>query len=508
MKRRRAGAPRIVIGNFRAQVEQGLEHLEGGRFQQAELAFRSALAMNPRDDQLLHLVGVAQLRQGRVEDAVASTRRAISLTKRKADYHNTLGCALHQIGQVDEAIACFRRALNLVPDFAKARFNCGQALLQARRYAEARTLFGNVVSADPGDVEALIGLARADWIAGEHAAAVEILRESVARLPANRFLRFVLSELLLALGKFEAGWREYMERPNRSQLLARAGRGSDRAGDLAMLPQSLEGRTVKLMGEQGLGDQLFFLRFVSVIRERGVARVEVAIEPRLVDMVKRTGIVDECVDATPELLRDPRRILIGDLPYLLGSDASSLPAPLSLTPLPDRMAAIGRRLEGLPRPIIGLSWRAGTPPGAGDSLSLFKDLPFERFADFASRLPGTLVVLQRHPRPAELELLSSRASGRMLDLSSFNDDLEDMLAVLAGTDEYIGVSNTNTHLYAGVGRRGRVLVTSDVEFRWMATGPRSPWFPGFEVYRPGPERDWPRVFEELLKNSTTTLKND
>ena len=119
-------------------------------------------------------------------------------------------------------------------------------------------------------------------------------------------------------------------------------------------------------------------------------------------------------------------------------------------------------------------------------------------------MPGTLIVLQRNPRPAELDRLSSRAPGRMADFSMLNDDLEGMLALLAQIDEYVGVSNTNTHLYAGVGGRGRVLVANDVEFRWMARGAASPWFPGFKVYRPGSNGDWPEVFERVLRDLGAT----
>jgi Flp pilus assembly protein TadD len=496
-----------LIGEYASLVRQGLEHLERGRLEKAEQTFRSALAMNPRDDQLLHLVGVAQLRQGRWEEAVHSVQRAISLTKRKADYHNTLGCALRELGRVEEAITSFGRALKLAPDAADARFNFGQALLQARRYSEAQALFGSVVAENPADVEALIGLARANWIAGEYAGAVAAMQRGVACLPHNRFVHFVLSELLIALGDFETGWREYLERPIRAQLLSQAGRSSDETQGMPRLASRLEGQTVKLHGEQGLGDQLFFLRFASELRARGAARIEVAVEPRLVGIVARSGVADDCFEAGPHLLRDPDWRLIGDLPYLLASNAPNLAPPLRLNPLDNRAAEMRSRLEGLARPLIGLAWRGGTPAGVGDPLALFKELPFKPFAELAAALPGTLLVLQRNPRQAELEALFACAPGRVADFSMLNDDLEGMLALLARVDDYIGVSNTNVHLHAGVGGRGKVLVTSDVEFRWMARGAESPWFPGYKVYRQAADRDWLTVFEQLRLDVGSTWAN-
>ena len=71
----------------------------------------------------------------------------------------------------------------------------------------------------------------------------------------------------------------------------------------------------------------------------------------------------------------------------------------------------------------------------------------------------------------------------MHDFTALNEDLEDMLALLSFMDDYVCVSNTNFHLRAVRGRVGRVLVPNPPEFRWMAEGEESPWFPGCKVYR-------------------------
>jgi hypothetical protein len=76
------------------------------------------------------------------------------------------------------------------------------------------------------------------------------------------------------------------------------------------------------------------------------------------------------------------------------------------------------------------------------------------------------------------------------DLSVLNADLETMLALLAQIDDYVGVSNTNMHLMAALGRGARVLVSRLPLFRWMAEGTESPWFPGFHVYRESNDRGW------------------
>ena len=80
-----------------------------------------------------------------------------------------------------------------------------------------------------------------------------------------------------------------------------------------------------------------------------------------------------------------------------------------------------------------------------------------------------------------------------------------MLALLALIDDYIGVSNTNMHLRAAVGKTARVLVPTPPEWRWMAEGQESPWFPGFTVYRQGYDGGWEGALEELLRDLHRTF---
>jgi hypothetical protein len=83
------------------------------------------------------------------------------------------------------------------------------------------------------------------------------------------------------------------------------------------------------------------------------------------------------------------------------------------------------------------------------------------------------------------------------DLSPLNEDLEEMLAVLSLLDEYVAVSNTNTHLLAGLGKTGRVLVPYPPDWRWMLQGDESPWFKGFKIYRQMANGDWSMALEQL-----------
>lgn len=487
-----------VLPSLRSLIETALRQLDDDQPEAAEKSLRAALAINPRDDQLLNLLGVSLIRQQREEEAIEPLRKAISLNRRDAEYHNALGCALRNTGHVDEGIESLQRALKLEPELHGARFNLGQAFQYQRDFVQAERLFREVLARRPDDVETVNALAAQQWQLGDYEESLRTLRQGIENAPASGDLRFVLGEKLLALGRWEEGWYHYLWRVNRHGFLRKLGLPFDSPEMMTPFPQRLDGATLKVHAEQGIGDDLYFLRFVPYLRQRG-ARVEGAVTPRLVDMVRRSGVLDAIEPAPERIPPNAGYRLLGDLPYLLHAAALPIPGPIRFAPLSDQMTEIAARLALLNRPLIGLTWRAGTGPEAGNRNVLYKEVKFADFVGMAKSLPGTLLVLQRNPKAEEVRALGEACGERVVDVSALNADLEAMLALLAQIDDYVGVSNTNMHLMAALGRGASVLVSRLAEFRWMAEGAESPWFPGFRVYRQRPDGTWMTGLSAAIK---------
>jgi hypothetical protein len=262
------------------------------------------------------------------------------------------------------------------------------------------------------------------------------------------------------------------------------------------LPRDLAGQTLWLRKDQGLGDELFFLRFAPALKRRG-AHVIYQAGAKIAALLRRPPVLgttlDEVIDEDAPIPEAARVLSVGDLPFALGPK-SETPPPLALTPLPEASGDIAARLAALgPAPYIAVTWRAGTLENSG----LYKASPPSALAAAVAPLPGTLLSVQRLPAEGETAAFAAAAGRPVHDLSALNDDLEAMLALMAALDDYVAVSNTNLHLRAAAGRSSRVLVPMPAEWRWLAAGDESPWFPGTRIYRQAASGAWDDAFARL-----------
>lgn len=428
---------------------QGAMHLhQQGQVEEARRRYRQVLAREPGNAIATHYLGLATWHFGDVAEAERLMRSALALDATIPDFHNNLGLLLRDTARPDEAIACFRKALEVDPGWFEAYNNLGLTLEAANRWDEACAAYGEALRREPRFAAARQNLGRA----------------------------------LLTLGRYREGWEQY-----RWRLLAQGLATQPPDAAATPLPASLAGRRMALRAEQGVGDVLFFLRFAPELARRG-ARLAFRGDARLHSMLERTGLFALGLEADAAPMGELEPVFIGDLPWLLGiDDPVSFPPALPLTPLAERVRRI-RATMGEGAPLVGLTWRAGTL-APGPRRTLLKELSAAALGERLRARRARWVSVQRLPREGEREALAQALGAEVHDAAAANADLEEILAWMAVLDDYVGVSNFNTHLRACLGLPMEVLVPFPPEWRWGLSG-RSPWFPGMSVIRQRPDGRW------------------
>jgi tetratricopeptide (TPR) repeat protein len=480
-----------------------------GRHIEAAEAYRRALKLDPRNARAQSGLAFALQALGNPAEALETFARAAALDRKAADIQMNYGVALQRAGRIDEAVPALRRAAALAPTIAETHYNLGVALAARGDLDDAASAYDSALQLAPDHVRALINLGRIAEARGERAAALLHYTRASDRAPdfaeawynrANMLkelgryaealhaydralaLKRDLTDALknrglvrLTLGDFAGGWSDH-----RAREAPRA--GADHPAE--RLPADLAGQRILIVREQGVGDEIFFLRFAPLLAARG-ATVSAAVDPRLVDMLRRTGRFADVFPAGRESSAYDRRLLLADLPFLLGhARAEDCPPALPIPPTPASLEKMRVRLQAAgPAPWIAVTWRAGVPG------STLREAPGAALGAALAATRGTVIVVQRKPDPADIAAFTAALGRPAVDLSDVNDDLEDMLALMSLAHDYVAVSNTNVHLRASAGCPSHVLVPHPPEWRWFAEG-ASPWFADAKVYRQGADGSW------------------
>lgn len=493
-----------------------------GLFAQAEVLYRIAAEHRPDDDAVLHLIGLTayaageharslrlieraiRIREsaeyhsnrglalqslGRLDEAIEAFRTSIRLDPAIAESHYNLGTVLDDVGRCDEAAAAYQSALMLRPTYANAHFNLGQTLSRLGRMDEAEAAYRAAVDLMPALADARTNLGNLLMRRGLVAQAAASYQAAVDVAPDDPRAHWNLSLALLMSGDFERGWEEYDWRL----------RGGDPASARRDFTQPmwagepLQGKTILLHAEQGLGDALHFVRYAPAVAQRG-ARVVLEVHRPLLRLLDGLPGVARVVARGEPLPAFDVHCPLLSLPRVFGTTLDSVPAAAPyVVPPAEAMQAWKARLGPRKGLSVGVVW-AGNPKHTNDvnrSLRLAALLPL-------LDVPGVQAFsLQKDLRPGDSDALAALGA-RMVDLGPLLDDFVDTAAVLANLDLLVTVDTSVAHLAGALGRPAWVLLPFVPDWRWMLDRPDTPWYPTMRLFRqPGPD-DWDGAVGQLL----------
>ncbi len=489
-----AKAVKANADNVPALTNLANEWLQSGDVDQAVVNFNRALALNGEFYPACNGLGSACLLQGQAQQAVDLFERAIALKPQAVEAHNNLGNALKAAGRHDEAIVAYRRVLELSPQHRDALVNLGYVLRKSGDVEGAIAIWRGALETYPDCKEAHYNLGNALSDLCQWPQAVRCYRRALEIDPDYVGARWNYSMLMLLMGDFEQGWKEYEWRWRRHAMAAER-----RDFDQPLWDGSaLQGRTILLHAEQGNGDSIQFVRYVAEVARFG-GRIIVECPASLVSLFSTMAGIDQLVakgDALPAFdLHAP----LMSLPYILHTTLQSIPAKVPYLfaaagdlPLP---AAVTESLSpaggGLLK--VGIVW-AGSPSHKNDGN---RSASLSAFSPLAS-VPGVqLFSLQVGERRSELQEQGSTLN--IIDATDQIGDYADTAAIIDRLDLVISVDTSVAHLAAAMAKPVWMLLPFRPEWRWLLERSDSPWYPTLRLYRQPAAGDWRGVMIEVAE---------
>jgi tetratricopeptide (TPR) repeat protein len=525
------------------------------RWDEAAKSCRRAIELAPNEPELDYALGNILLEQQQWREAAASFRHALAKRPRYPDAFNGLGQALKKARKYEEARSAFEQALALRPRYLEALFNLGTTLQALEHWSEAALVYKTALEIVPSSIEVLGNLGNSLWSAREFAAAAAIHRKALALRQDYAPAHNSLGNALLGLKRFAEAKAEFEQAlalsPNEPNTLCNLGNvflaqnQIDKAigyyqralqhepgfrqavfneglvlllkGDLrAGLPhyelrwvlkqQALEdqpprenwqgdlpvdGKTLLVCCEQGLGDTLQFLRYVPLLKARSakvILRIQETLRPLLLDMPDVT-IVSAKDDELPAF---DHYCLLLSLPLAFGTDLTTIPNNVPYVQAPATKAAYWRyRLDRFPGKKIGIVC-SGNPQHKND---YNRSCPLAAFKPLAAAAGNTLFLLQKEIRPTDTAVLAD--SPEFINLSAELNDFTDTAAIVANLDLVIAVDTSVVHLTGAMGKPVWVVLPFAPDWRWMLDRSDSPWYPSMRLFRQPKPDDWASVMAQV-----------
>lgn len=445
----------------------------------AEQLFAGYLAKHPLAVEASNNLACCQRDQHHYAEALATLTPVIEANPQNPLLWNTLGTILTDQGDFESAVPFFDEALRLDGGFVKARYNRSTAKLQM------------------GDPDA--ALVDCEAALQGHMAEHERAMMNLAR-----------STMLIARGELEKGWEAYEARlshhyPDATHFLIDRPRWT---------PDSeLKGKTLLLIGEQGLGDEVLFANIVpEAVEALGPeGKLVLAVEPRLVPLFQRaypqaevgphaTYDVDARTVRVTPFVGDMARIdLWAPIATLLRAFRPTVESypdrPAYLAADPERVAHWKRVLAGeaFRGPTVGILWKSLKLDGA--RLRYFS--PFDAWRPVLTTPGVTFVNLQYGDSDAEVAEARERLGVQLwrppgIDLKA---DLDDVAALSCALDLMLGPANATSNIAAACGAPVWLISTPGA---WPKLGTeRYPWYPRMRVFTAPGSGQWDVVMEAV-----------
>ena len=125
----------------KAVFDEALELVSAGDPRAAERLCRDAVERNPKDVNMLGLLGAVLVKMRRLAEAEQVLKRTVRLAPTFAKPHEDLGFVLLELERHEEAVEVLQKAVRLDPKLEFARFNLGKALALTGKGEEADAAF-------------------------------------------------------------------------------------------------------------------------------------------------------------------------------------------------------------------------------------------------------------------------------------------------------------------------------------------------------------------------------
>ena len=457
--------------------------------------FTKSLAVQPKNWVTLDFRGNVYFELGQTDLGIDDFTTALKHNPKYVKALFNRGAAYQSLNRMEEAIKDYRAALLLKPQFPEAINNLGAALINYHKFDEALDLYSKALAMNPPVPEAfhnnrglvLQQIGRIDEALVDYDKSLELKPD----LADARFNRSMCLLTIGDRGNYNHAWKEYESRYNKTSYPKRDLPKPQWTGE-----ESLEGKTIFVHGEQGIGDTLQFCRYAKLLKKRG-AKVMFGVQNEVVTLLQRMDSVDIVIGDKSEIPPFDYHLPMFNLPLVFKTEVDTIPNEPYFTADPEKVHEFSIKMGNKSKKRVGLVWSGGFRPNQPEvwAVNERRNIALEKLKPL--QLDNIELYSLQKGQPAEGELANSKDWDCLINLTPDLKSFDDTAALIANLDLVIAVDTSTMHLAAGMGKEVWLLNRFDTCWRWFLDRSDSPWYPTVKIFRQPKLGDWDSVIQQV-----------
>lgn len=307
------------------------------------------------------------------------------------------------------------------------------------------------------------------------------------------------SFILLLLGNYSDGWKDFEWRLE----------GLVKDDTVKGWPiqrwqgENLNGNTLLILPEQGLGDIIQFIRYALVAKEKGIkiaVKIPAALDGLLSHMLAKHEIPVLGKSNNIGCLGSYTHIM--SLPHLFNTSIDTIPYSTSYLEAEPEFIKKWKTLLGRKssKKRIGIVWSGSKVHARHQS----RNITFEQISSLF-HLNAKFYCLQKEVSQDDKE--KAKAFSNLYFWDDKLDNFSDTAGLASQLDLVISVDTSVAHLTAAMGIPTWILVAYNPDFRWLLDREDSPWYNSVRLFRQSINLEWRSVIEQVKTALIEELPN-
>lgn len=427
---------------------------------------------------------------------------------------NDQGTMAASEAKFDEAIERYTAALALTPKSGEILNNRALAYRNSGRLLEAAQDCEQAHKYLPGNDQILQNTSMIYDDVGRVDDALALMDLQIERSPDNAFCHYNKALLMLGAGRLAEGWKQFEWRLRVSAVNSHY----EHFDAPRWNGQSIDGKTVLIWPEQGLGDEIITASMIPdaiaagakitllatdrmvPLFERSFPEVQVLQRPTtlLLDLFQRAPLGEELLPKEMRNVSFDLQMSQADLGQMFRQDVNAFPKrPAFLSPNIERFDQFRCPLDQISagNRIVGISWHSARNIRIGN----MKGGALKAWAPILKTPGMTFVNLQYGDCTAELAEIEKELGVKVVNFTGLDPlrDMDGFASLVSAMDLVLTVSNTTAHVAGALGVPTWVILAEGPGrlWYWFRDRTDSPWYPSLHLFRQPVAMAWQPVID-------------